>query len=379
MGHSEQTPSALAATDVPHRAAAAVAPLTAGVALPAARPSDAAAAAPATKRAVSSTGWDYVARSLMAGGIAGCIAKTAVAPLDRVKIMFQGANPNVKQWAGTLTGGFRAVWWLGQEQGIRGVYKGHQATLLRIFPYAALNYMCYEQYKRFLTRQQLYPLSCQSSTDLPPVPRLLAGSAAGLTSVLFTYPLDYVHSRIAYQVRLTRYTGIADTIAHTIKEAGVRGLYRGFGATALGIVPYAGVSFVTYDTLKHLASEHYARQTVLESRTTAEGEAVAAAAQASATGGVPVWVRLACGAVAGAAAQTASYPLDVVRRRMQLYGLSSQLPLYRNTWHALVHIARTEGVKRLYIGLSINYIKVGPAHAISFVTYEYCKQKFGIA
>lgn len=37
---------------------------------------------------------------------------------------------------------------IGREQGIRGVYKGHQATLLRIFPYAALNYACFEQYKR---------------------------------------------------------------------------------------------------------------------------------------------------------------------------------------------------------------------------------------
>jgi hypothetical protein len=120
----------------------------------------------------------------------------------------------------------RAVCRIGKEQGWRGVYKGHQATLLRIFPYAALNYMCYEQYKRILTNQQLYPLSCESSRDLPPLARLMAGSAAGLTSVLFTYPLDYVHSRITYQVKLTRYKGVVDTIRQTVSEAGVRGLYR---------------------------------------------------------------------------------------------------------------------------------------------------------
>ena len=37
---------------------------------------------------------------------------------------------------------------INKEHGIRGVYRGHQATLIRIFPYAALNYMGYEQYKR---------------------------------------------------------------------------------------------------------------------------------------------------------------------------------------------------------------------------------------
>ena len=56
----------------------------------------------------------------------------------------------------------------------------------------------------------------------------------------------------------------------------------------------------------------------------------------------------------------------------------AQLPQYRNTAHALWHIVTTEGVKRLYIGLSINYIKVGPAHAVSFVIYEFCKSKLNI-
>lgn len=141
----------------------------------------------------------------------------------------------------------------------------------------------------------------------------------------------------------------------------------GFGATALGIIPYAGMSFFTYDTLKHIAAEHYAKKQSLESASTANSPAASPTT-------VPVGVRLLCGALAGAAAQTASYPLDVVRRRMQLYGLSSSLPKYRNTLHALVSIIQTEGIKKLYIGLSINYIKVGPAHAISFVVYEALKE-----
>jgi len=151
----------------------------------------------------------------------------------------------------------------------------------------------------------------------------------------------------------------------------------GFGATALGIVPYAGVSFVTYDTLKHVAADYYARKR--EEAAAAAAAAGSTAVDASQNPPVPVAVRLLCGAAAGAAAQTASYPLDVVRRRMQLVGLSSQLPVYSGTWQALVHIVRNEGFRRLYIGLSINYIKVAPGHSISFVTYEFMNRWLGIS
>jgi hypothetical protein len=120
------------------------------------------------------------------------------------------------------------------------------------------------------------------------------------------------------------------------------------------------MSFFTYDTLKHIAADHYTRKATLEGRAVSPNDPAT----------VPVLVRLMCGAFAGAAAQTASYPLDVVRRRMQLYGLSSAVPKYSSTLDGLITIIRTEGIKKLYIGLTINYLKVPPSHAVSFVVYE---------
>jgi solute carrier family 25 protein 16 len=99
--------------------------------------------------------WEAISRALISGGLAGCVAKTVVAPLDRVKILFQGANSSVSQFSGSLMGPFKALKFIAENQGARGLYKGHQATLLRIFPYAALNYMCYEQYKRVRVRTRL--------------------------------------------------------------------------------------------------------------------------------------------------------------------------------------------------------------------------------
>ena len=330
-------------------------------------------------------------RSLVAGGVAGCVAKTFTAPLDRVKILFQGNNPNLHRFMSEWTGPMQAVWWIYRQDGLLACYKGHAATLARIFPYAALNYYCYERYKRmvmsYLQRHHIEKVSEQA------VVSVVAGSMAGTTSVLFTYPLDYVHSRITYQVKIARYRGIWQTIRSTMQEGveqakaeriassmshsaadsttippinkrqtdvrlslphflyGLRKLYTGFGTTVLGIIPYAGVSFATYDSLKKFTQRYYPPDT-----------------------DPPVAIRLLWGACAGAAAQTSSYPLDVVRRRMQLFGLSSTLPHYRNTWDAMRVIVAKEGVRGLYVGLSINYIKVAPAHAISFFTYDYVKK-----
>lgn len=72
-------------------------------------------------------------------------AKTAVAPLDRVKILFQASNPEFQKYSGSWTGMFRAAKDIYGETGVRGLLQGHSATLLRVFPYAAIKFMAYDQ------------------------------------------------------------------------------------------------------------------------------------------------------------------------------------------------------------------------------------------
>ncbi|KAF9428821.1 hypothetical protein BGZ94_000950, partial [Podila epigama] len=90
---------------------------------------------------------DYVARTMLAGGIAGITAKSAIAPLDRVKILFQASNPQFEKYAGTWTGVFKAGREIQRTGGVRGLFQGNLATVLRIFPYAAIKFMAYEQYR----------------------------------------------------------------------------------------------------------------------------------------------------------------------------------------------------------------------------------------
>lgn len=93
---------------------------------------------------------------------------------------------------------------------------------------------------------------------------------------------------------------------------------------------------------------------------------------------LPAPVRLLCGAVAGGVAQTSAYPFDVVRRRQQVSAVASHIPTYSSTFGAFSSILKADGVRGLFVGLSVNYIKVAPATGVSFVVYEFMKKALGI-
>ncbi|KAF5726152.1 hypothetical protein HS088_TW23G00893 [Tripterygium wilfordii] len=171
-------------------------------------------------------------RELIAGGAAGAFAKTAVAPLERTKILLQTRTEGFKS-----LGVLQSLKKILKHEGVHGFYKGNGASVLRIVPYAALHFMTYEQYRLLI-------LNNYSGLGSGPVVDLLAGSLSGGTAVLFTYPLDLARTKLAYQVTdikrsfsggvrsiYTRpaYNGIKDVLANVYKEGGARALYRGIG------------------------------------------------------------------------------------------------------------------------------------------------------
>lgn len=236
--------------------------------------------------------------------------------------------------------------------------------LARIFPYAAINYATHEWLKRILGGGDN-----EDSVGISPWKRLLAGSAAGSLAVLITYPFDIVRSRLAYEIwhatpehsshsQPSPSHSIRDILATLAadgrRQRGVGGLwitgfYQGILPTLLGIIPYAGVSFGTYETLKDWW--HDRPFTIAH--------------------------KFVFGLVSGALGQTVAYPLDVVRHRLQLYTISGHLSPAeyesRSVWSILRTIGRQEGLRGLFRGLSINYLKVAPATGLSFVCFEYFK------
>lgn len=233
--------------------------------------------------------------------------------------------------------------------------------MVRIFPYAAAQFTSFEIYKKYLDG-----IFGQKSH----IDKFLAGAAAGLTAVLLTYPLDTVRARLAFQISGEHvYTGILHTAVSIFKdEGGVRALYRGFTPTLMGMVPYAGLSFYCFEYLKFGCIKYLPDWTTRPCPKN--------------TGGIVLTIpaKLICGGLAGAVAQSFSYPLDVTRRRMQLAMMKPETHhLGEDMFKTLKHIYSDHGIiKGLFRGMSINYMRAIPMVAVSFSTYELSKQLLGL-
>ncbi|XP_040420170.1 graves disease carrier protein isoform X2 [Cygnus olor] len=224
----------------------------------------------------------YWLRSFIAGGVAGCCAKTTTAPLDRVKILLQAHNHHYKH-----LGVFSTLCAVPRKEGYLGLYKGNGAMMIRIFPYGAIQFMAFDQYKKVIRKH----LGISGH-----VHRLMAGSMAGITAVICTYPLDMVRVRLAFQVKGEhKYMGIihAFKMIYT-KEGGFSGFYRGLMPTVVGMAPYAGFSFFTFGTLKSIG---LAQAPNLLGRPSLDNPDVLV---------LKTHVNLLCGGIAGAIAQTIS-------------------------------------------------------------------------
>jgi solute carrier family 25 (mitochondrial carrier protein), member 16 len=301
-------------------------------------------------------------------------AKTIVGPLDRVKILFQASNPQFAKYTGSWFGVATAMRDINRTEGIRGLFRGHSATLLRIFPYAGIKFLAYEQIRAFII---------PSKASETHVRRFLSGSLAGVTSVIFTYPLEVIRVRLAFETKknsrssfsrickqiynehppiptaLTSSTtggATAATLQQAMPRSGLANFYRGFTPTMVGMLPYAGMSFLTHDTigdwLRHPAIAQY---TVLPS--TALSPRKSGTAQTPRRTQLNAPAELTAGAIAGLISQSASYPLEVIRRRMQVGGAvgdGHRMGMAETARKIFIE----RGWKGFFVGLTIGYIKV---------------------
>jgi solute carrier family 25 protein 16 len=320
-----------------------------------------------------------------------------VAPLYRVKILFQASNPHFAKYTSSWSGLAAALRDIKRYEGASGLFKGHSATLLRIFPYAAIKFLAYEQ-----IRAVIIPSPDKETS----IRRLVSGSLAGVTSVFFTYPLELVRVRLAFETKRTSRSSLTDicrqiyhervvppsngpaavgegaavataenvssAVNKVVPRTGFANFYRGFGPTILGMLPYAGMSFLTHDTvgdwLRHPAIAQYTTLPETESTRAKKGSRrpqLTAAAE------------LSSGALAGLVSQTSSYPLEVVRRRMQVGGAvgdGRRLGIVETA--SKIWLER--GFRGYWVGLTIGYLKVVPMVATSFFVYERLKWSLGI-
>jgi solute carrier family 25, member 42 len=167
-----------------------------------------------------------VAVSLLCGGISGAVAKTAVAPVERVKMSFQ-ISPRLFSLSRAFQHGQDIV----RGGGLSSLWKGHSTTIIRVAPLAGISFAAHD-YTEVELKEYL-------KTDrLPIMYKFLAGAVAGATGTFVTYPLDVMRVRLALTPGSNWVT--------TFRQGG---LYQGLTPTMLGIIPYAGTAWMIKQTL----------------------------------------------------------------------------------------------------------------------------------
>uniref|UniRef100_A0A671T2V4 ADP/ATP translocase n=1 Tax=Sinocyclocheilus anshuiensis TaxID=1608454 RepID=A0A671T2V4_9TELE len=180
------------------------------------------------------------AKDFLAGGVAAAISKTAVAPIERVKLLLQVQHASKQISADKQYKGFASFW------------RGNLANIIRYFPTQALNFAFKDKYKQiFLGGVDKHTQFWRYFAG-----NLASGGAAGATSLCFVYPLDFARTRLAADVGKAgssrEFNGLADCLAKIFRSDGLRGLYQGFNVSVQGIIIYRAAYFGVYDTAKGL-------------------------------------------------------------------------------------------------------------------------------
>lgn len=227
----------------------------------------------------------------------------------------------------------------------QGLWKGNIPAEALYILYGGIQFSTYRY-----TTTLLHTLPTPNHQPLPsPVESFISGAVAGAVATTATYPLDLLRTRFAAQGPDRIYDSLLHSIRDIARTEGPRGFFQGLGAGVGQVVPYMGLFFAAYEGLRPALAG-------LE-LPFGSGDATA-------------------GVLAGVAAKTGVFPLDLVRKRLQVQGPTrgrygrGNIPVSKGVARTMRGIVRREGVRGLYRGLTVSLVKAAPASAVTMWTYE---------
>lgn len=179
---------------------------------------------------------------LIAGGVAGAVAQTAIYPVDLVKTRLQtcvcegGKVPRL----GKLS---KDIW---VHEGPRAFYRGLVPSLLGIIPYAGIDLAAYETLKD-MSRDYI-----PKDTEPGPFVQLGCGTISGALGATCVYPLQVIRTRLQAEPcnSSTAYKGMSDVFWKTLEREGLKGFYKGLVPNLLKVVPAASITYLVYESMK---------------------------------------------------------------------------------------------------------------------------------
>ena len=295
---------------------------------------------------------------IISGAVAGLVSRFCIAPLDVLKIRLQlqyrsvtdPLSPSHGFKPASPTGVVAIAREIFRNEGITAFWKGNIPAEGLYLSYGAVQFLTYRSTNELIDKL--------GSGNVPgSVKSFVAGALAGTTATTATYPLDLLRTRFAAQGTEKVYAGLAASVRDITRHEGYTGFFRGLSAGIGQVVPYMGLFFSLYEGLKPVLA-----QLELPFRSS---DAVA-------------------GVTASVLSKSAVFPLDTVRKRLQVQGPTraryisgAKMPVYeRGILNTIGMIVRMEGARGLYRGLTVSLIKAAPASAVTMWTYERCLSLF---
>ncbi|KAL7066177.1 putative carrier protein [Cryptosporidium serpentis] len=259
----------------------------------------------------------------LAGGFSGIITKFIIYPLDRVKMLKQiikyplETNKNRKSWDI-----FKIVF---QSEGVSGLWKGGSFSLARAFISSGIGFYTFKLMDDKLQNIQFI------SNNQNNIKKFIAGSTSGLSILLTTYPLDVLNTRRAI-------LGICG-VSLTHKPA-LKNLSSGFIWTLFGSIPYGGISFLVFHSLK----SYWQKYSKLDS--------------------FRLWLS---GGIAGVIALSITYPIDTLRKLKQVESiLNSKDLILQNRIKSIPKLSNLYKTRSIFGGLPLAIIKIFFSSGINF-------------
>ncbi|CAL9054023.1 unnamed protein product [Musa banksii] len=294
------------------------------------------------------TGVMNTTKHLWAGAVAAMVSRTFVAPLERLKLeyMVRGEQSNL----------FALINKIATTQGLKGFWKGNMVNILRTAPFKAINFYAYDTY-----RKQLLELS--GNEEATNFERFVAGAAAGITATILCIPMDTIRTKIVAPGG-EAFGGVIGVFRHMVQTEGFFSLYKGLVPSLISMAPSGAVFYGVYDIMKaaYLHSPEGRKRLALM---TQQGEEVNALDQLE----LGSTRTLLYGAIAGACAEAATYPFEVVRRQLQMQVRANKL----NALATFMKIVEQGGIPALYAGVIPSLLQVLPSASISYFVYEIMK------
>ncbi|KAK4473642.1 hypothetical protein MN116_002994 [Schistosoma mekongi] len=311
---------------------------------------------------------------LLAGSVSGFVARAVVQPLDVIKIRFQlQMEPIEVSGTSKYQGLIQAVRCISKEEGTIAFWKGHVPAQMQSVAFTSVQFLSFEVILSWLRETNSLLISDNKILGLPitykPVGNFLCGCGAGFIAAVVTQPLDVLRTRFIAQGEPKTYGSMSHAAVCIITREGARGFFRGIVPSLLLIAPQTGIQFAIY---------HSVNQMINQGKDYLDPKPIDKSSQFhSSNRPIGPIQSLISGGLAGIGSKCVIYPLDMVKKRMQVRGFEEARVQFgkipnRNggLCRCLIEIWQMEGAAAFFKGLRPTLLKSFVSISCRFTVYE---------